>query len=288
MTALRLHPSRAVLLLFGLLSGCRSTSLPPAPIPCGDDIAGQALLASSLVLVGELHGTAEIPAALGHLACQAAVGRPGETILVGLEIPSSTQPAVDAFLASDGGAQAVEALLAHEHWQREYQDGRSSAAMLDLLEGIRGYRKAGLKIEVRAIDPGRYDSPNDRDAGMASTLSESIESIHPAQTLVLVGNVHSRSLKGYPWNAEADFMPLGAHLRTRYAGLIALDIAVSGGSAWICTSAAASECGPHPQGSRDTPGPLPRIELDPAAAPGTGYDGVLSIGPVTASPPAVP
>jgi hypothetical protein len=81
-------------------------------------------------------------------------------------------------------------------------------------------------------------------------------------------------------------------MRTRYPDLIALDVAVSGGSAWVCLSAVAAECGARPQRARDVrdareiPGPFPRIEL-PAAAPRTGYDGVLFIGPVTASPPAV-
>lgn len=298
---IRTRRSPLILLLAGALlpalSGCRSVQPPTAVLPaaaapplvsCGDGISGHELLKAPLVIVGALHGTAEIPAALGHLACQAAVSRQGEPILVGLEIPSSTQEAIDAFLESAGDAAAMEGLLAAEHWQREYQDGRSSKAMLDLLERIRRDRKSGLPIEVLAVDPGFYDEPNRRDSGMATNLIGRIEATHPAQTLVLVGNVHSRTRKGYPWNDKADYTPLGAHLRARYSDLIALDVANSGGTAWICLSDKAAECGVRPQGSLKVDGPVPRIVLDPTAAPRPGHDGAFFIGTVTASPPAVP
>jgi len=275
-----------LILVCGLLAGCRSGNLLAPPVSCGAEIAGQEQLTAPLVLVGELHGTSEIPAAFGRLVCRAAAERPGETVLAGLEVLSSSQAAIDAFLASDGGAAAARALLAQEFWKREYQDGRSSKAMFSLLDEIRRLRKAGLRIEVLALDTEHYDSPGDRDATMAASLVEAIEKVRPAQTLVLVGNVHSRTLNGYPWDAKAAYVPLGALLRARYDDLVALDAKNSGGSAWICTSAAAQDCGAREQGAREMSGPFPRIAMDPAAAPRTGHDGALFIGPVTASPPA--
>ncbi len=290
-----LHSTVFLLLAGGLLSafsGCGSAQPPTAAAAtplhsCGEPIDGEKLLTAPLVVIGEVHGIAEIPAAIGHLACEAAVSRQKEPILVGLEIPSTAQEAIDAFLESNGDASAVESLLAPEHWQREYQDGRSSQAMLDLLERIRRDRKSGLPIEVLAMDPGLYDEPNLRDSGMASNLIGRIEALHPAQTLVLVGNVHSRTRKGYPWNDKADYTPLGTHLRARYSDMIALDVAPSGGTAWICMSDKASECGTKPQGSSKVTGPAPRIVLDPTAAPRPGHDGAFFIGTITASPPAV-
>ncbi len=280
----------AAVIACGMLPGCRSAqpSLPPSlpQVSCGGEIAGEEQLTAPLVLVGEIHGTSEIPATFGNLVCQAAAERPGETVLVGLEVLASTQPAIDAFLASDGGAPAAQALLAQEFWQREYQDGRSSKAMFSLLEEVRRLRKAGLKIVVRALDPERYDSPSGRDAAMAASLVDAIEALRPAQTLVLVGNVHSRTLNGYPWDAKAAYVPLGALLRARYGDLITLDTSNSGGSAWICTSAEAKDCGAKDQRAREMTGTVPRIVMDPEAAPRTGHSGALFIGPVTASPPA--
>lgn len=252
------------------------------------EIAGEEKLTAPLVLIGDLHGTREIPAAFGDLVCHAAAAHRGQTLLVGLEIPTGEQAAIDTFLAGAGDAAAAQALLAGDFWHRDYQDGRSSEAMLALLGELRRQRQAGLKVVVRGIDPKQYDSPGERDAGMAANVSAAIDAVHPAQTLVLTGNVHTRTLNGYPWDAKADYVPMGARLRAQHAGLIALDVKNLGGSAWMCTTADPKECGPHDLRRREANGPIPRIELDPAAAPTTGYDGALFLGPVTASLPARP
>jgi len=276
-----------VLLGAGCQPGTRSpVAVPLSPVSCGAGIAGEEQLTALLVVLGEVHGTREIPAAFGHLVCRAAADRHGATILVGLEIPSSAQSTIDKFLAGNGDAAASEAFLAQEFWQRAYQDGRSSEAMFRLLDEIRNFRKAGLKIVVLALDPGLYDAPKARDAGMAAALADAITARHPAQTLVLVGNVHSRTLNGYPWDAKADYVPFGALLKARYGDMITLDSATQGGSAWICMSAEAKDCGPHPIRARGTADDqVPRITLDPEAVAKTGHSGALHLGPVSESTP---
>lgn len=259
---------------------------PTAPVACNGEITGREHLTAPLVIMGEIHGTREIPAAFGDLVCHAAASRRGRTILVGLEMPSGEQAAFDAFLSSGGDAAAVRALLAQEFWQRDYQDGRSSQAMLDLLEELRRQRKAGLNVVVRALDPPSFASPGDRDAKMATALAEAIAAVRPAQTLVLIGNVHSRTLSGYPWDPKAEYLPFGALLRANNENLIALDINTLGGSAWICTSNEAAECGAQALTTREPTGPTPRIALDSTAVPQTGYSGKLYMGQVTASSPA--
>jgi hypothetical protein len=273
-------------------AGCASAARPgspaisPRPIVCDAAIPASEALTAPLVLVGEIHGSVEIPAAFGSLVCHALARRPHEAILVGLEIFSSAQGAIDAFLASDGGASARNALLEHEFWQREYQDGRSSRAMLALLDELRGYGAAGGKLHVRAIDPPRFESASDRDAAMASTLSAAMDALRPAQTLVLVGNVHSRTLEGYPWDAAAAFVSLGARLRATHPGLTALDIKAAGGTVWICRSADPKDCGVRDQRATSISGPTPRIELDRQPFAASGYSGTLMMGRLTASPPA--
>lgn len=291
---IRIERAARFLALAGLASflwvGCgpglapRAAHSPTAPLSCGGEIAGEEQLTAPFVLVGEIHGTREIPAVFGDLVCHAAARGRGRTILVGLEIPSSEQAAVDAFLAGEGDAPAT--LLAQEFWRREYQDGRSSQAMLDLLAELRRQRKAGLKVVVRGLDPERYDSASGRDAAMAASLTEAIAVVRPAQAFVLTGNVHTRTLNGYPWDANAAYVPLGALLRERYGELIALDVVTSGGSAWTCTSSAAADCGARDLRNRETTGPAPRISLDPASTPRDGYSGALFAGAVTASSPA--
>lgn len=256
-----------------------------AAYSCGAAIPGEDQLKAPIVLIGEIHGTQETPALFGDLVCRAAQRQSG-TVLVGLEIVATAQGAIDAFLESSGDAAAKQALLAAEFWQREYQDGRSSRGMLDLLDALRRHRGAGLKILVRALDPATYEKPGDRDAGMAASLLDAISARSPAQTLILVGNVHSRTVHGYPWDPNAAYVPLGALLKEKVPDLVALDAANAGGTAWMCTSADAAGCGAKPLGKRETTGTIPRIELDPAAAPTSGHGGALFIGPVNASPPA--
>jgi hypothetical protein len=199
---------------------------------------------------------------------------------------SSAQRTIDAFLASDGGASARAVVLEHEFWRREYQDGRSSRAMLALLDALRSYRAAGGTLQVRALDPPRYDSPSDRDASMANALSAAMESLRPVQTLVLVGNVHSRTLEGYPWDAAAPFVSMGARLRATHGALTALDIKAAGGTVWVCRSADPKDCGVREQRATPISGATPRIELDRQPRPASGYNGVLVMGQLTASPPA--
>jgi hypothetical protein len=185
--------------------------MPPAPVasPCGAPVRGLELLRDDqLVLVGEMHGTEESPAFVARLLCE----RDERPSVLGLEIPASEQAALDAFLASDGEAPALRALVASPHWQRasQEQDGRSSLAMLALVETVRRARMAGRSIAVVAFDvePGNGD---DRDRRMAQNLMAA-RAAHPGAALIaLTGNIHARTAKGTPW--DPDLVPMGAHLR---------------------------------------------------------------------------
>jgi hypothetical protein len=272
----------------GGLSGCPSKSSHRAPDmspTCGAEITGEDQLNASVVVLGETHGTREIPAAFAQLVCRAAPWRRGAPVVVGLEIVSSAQAAMNEFLDSDGGSAARQLLLEHEFWQREYQDGRSSEAMLGLLDQLRRFRAAGLGIVVRAIDSPQYGA-GDRDAVMTAALIEAIRSVHPSQTLVLVGDVHSRIHEGYPWDPNAAYRSLASQLRTTHGDLIGLHVAASRGSAWTCLTAVAAECGAHALRARESTGPVPRIALDPQAADKVGWSGTLFLERLTASEPA--
>ena len=254
--------------------------------PCPEPIEGAEALVGPIVVLGELHGTTEIPAAFAGLVCQAAARKPRETVLVGLEMATSAQGEIDAYLESDGGEAAAGALLANGFWNREYQDGRSSQAILGLLDTLRRYRAAKLKIVVRAIDDVTVRSMAERDATMAAALLNAIAETAPAQTFVLIGDVHSRVLSGYPWKPDAPYLPMGALLRTTHPDMIGLHVKHGGGSSWNCLSAVASECGARDFPARAVEGRTPRIELSPGEIEKTGWSGSLYLAAVTASPPA--
>jgi hypothetical protein len=234
-----------------------------------------------------MHGTTQVPELVGRIACHAARA-PGAEVILGLEMTTDNQAAVDAYLASDGTDPDVAALLASPHFASDMKDGRSSQAMQKLLASVRGWRSAGASIEVVCFDagPGVAKTAAERDAAMAKTLA-TVHRERPGSTLVtLSGNVHNRTVPGVPWDAA--FVPMGAHLREAFPGLVSLDFRSAGGTFWACmgTPGGESRCGVSLGKGRGR-GPQPFVELHDARDD-KGFDGVLYAGTTTASEPAVP
>ena len=72
--------------------------------PCAAIPGATAILSdrsTRTIVVGELHGTNETPAAFADLTCLAASA--GRRVVVALEHPTTDQPQIDKFIASDGG-----------------------------------------------------------------------------------------------------------------------------------------------------------------------------------------
>jgi hypothetical protein len=227
-------------------------------------------------IFGELHGTAEIPAMFADLVCQAsAQGR----VIVGLEMPESSQPALDAWLISDGGAAARASLLADSFWR--FTDGRASQAMLALLERLRALKAAGRSIGLLAFVPTVGDAATQTpyEQAMAGNWRRALENAPASRLFVLVGSIHSRTAR------YRDFEPAAMHLPR--AGSLTFGPLVVGGSAYNCQP---DGCGPHPNGSIPDPMPPRGLIPTPASARATmAYDYVYSPGlPFTPSPPASP
>jgi hypothetical protein len=60
------------------------------------------------LLLGDLHGTQEIPAFVADLIATPVADQP---VVLGLEIRRDRAPSIEAFLASDGGPAARDAVL---------------------------------------------------------------------------------------------------------------------------------------------------------------------------------
>ncbi len=138
------------------------------------------------VIVGERHGTNEIPLLFSDLVCAAASKGP---VVVGLEIQTDQQKSLDQFMASGGDQAAQDALLAHDHWRS--QDGRASKAMFQLLENLRRLRYEGRQIFARALMPSA-NSPEAREFAMGMAWKQSLQGYDKnAKLLMLVGSVHA-------------------------------------------------------------------------------------------------
>lgn len=242
------------------------------PIPGAD--AWFAMPGLRWMIVGEMHGTAETPAGFAALVCLASVGR---TVTVAVEQPASDQPAIDAYLASDGGEAARAAFLAAPMWNQPVKDGRSSKACFELFEALRLMVREGKVSRVVAFQPvlaGPFDAAGyERD--MADLLRNAASK--PGElVLALVGNVHA--MRQPFGTGERAYMPAAGLLPG--AETVTFNAVGDGGGYWACTPAG---CGPqagapaahHMRG-------IALLERQPWS--GTFYLGTAT----TASPPAVP
>ena len=229
-----------------------------------------AMPSPAVVLVGEIHGTDQAPAFVGQLACAASAD--GTAVTVALEISAQEQPRLDTYLASAGTPAARAAMLAGPFWTRSTQDGRSSTAMLALLERLRRLNADGRRITVIAVDEERIGA---RDVGMAEHITRAVQ---PGRRVIaLLGNVHASQRLGRP--NLPDYAPAGYLLR----GLAPLGVRVGahGGAAWVC----APVCGVRALGNQR----VGDASVGYAAGDRTqsGYDGNYTVPVYTASLPAV-
>jgi hypothetical protein len=272
-------------ILFALLAMTAPASHEPAVATCTPLPGVEALRdvqRPDFLIMGEAHGTAELPAAFADLVCAyAAAGTP---LTVGLEFLPAEQPALDAYLASSGDDAAKAALLASPAWT--IRDGRASQAIFDLVDALRKMEAFHSHLAVVAFDhpSERPGTSAAREKGMAELLLAAKRARPAAPVLALTGNGHAGKSEwtslGPPFPAMSQLLPAEKTL--------AISFHVAGGEIWACgreAPEAEETCGPRPirvQGETRPRG----------IAPGStrkGFDATLSVGSAfTASPPAKP
>jgi len=260
---------------------------------CGEPVMGmeQVLVPGGVLLLGELPGTQEIPAFVGKLACYVASA--GVPVMVGVELPHEVDEPLHRYLDSDGGRQARLALTENPIWRRPQQDGRTSEAIVALLDQVRTWRAQKLPISAFAFNaPGQG---SERAEAMTRHVLHAREVAPDSTFLLLGGNVYMSTARGTPW--DPDFTPLGWHLLQAGLPVRALDARYAKGTAWTCAldvKDGSLSCDSHPA---FPPPPLPRkrviyrgprpfVQLAEARTQ-EGFDGTYYVGPITASPPAV-
>jgi len=134
-----------------------------------------------LVLLGELHGTHEIPVLLTEFFSTYARHSP---FTLCLEIPEESQVFIDQFFTTGKEIDLKNILF----FSREDRDGRDSLEYLHLIKHLY-LLKLRLKneIKIRCIDTTDFRDPNKREAFLAnkifSLLSDQI-------TFVILGDIH--------------------------------------------------------------------------------------------------
>lgn len=262
---------------------CACLLAPPAgaqetdPACMARDVVPDAVRQAPFLVLGEVHGTREVPAFVSGYLCAAA--REGRAVTLALEVPAAEQGAIDAFLAGAGAPGDVARLTGSELWRRPMQDGRSSAAMLQLLGQIRTLRAKGSDIRVVAIDGEA--APAAREALLAANLAAALDASAGRQLVALVGALHAIREKGKRFDPQYE----SALYLLAARKPLSLTVGTAGGSAWICRGRLPSTCGEAQWDiNRIAPAPAGPFSLIP---PSGQFDGVFYVGATTASPPAV-
>lgn len=224
-----------------------------------------------VVLIGEPHGTAEFPALVASMVD--VLVSAGTSVIVGLELPMTEE---------------LERGAVGSFWSRnaEYQDGRSSRAMAELVNGLAQRQRDGDPVEMVAMD-GPWVAPGSnvpldyldllerpRDELMAANLLAVMDRTPRACTIVLAGSMHT-STHGTAWRT------LGSILLPWFPILVSLMGQLTGGTRWLLP--ASGEPGHEAE--------VPSLDLPTGALwadePGAdGHHGYVNLGAVTASPPA--
>lgn len=285
----RISRSLVVALLLPVLVVAVPTAVAAASAACEPVPGLEPLLErGTVLLVGEMHGTEEAPVFVRDVTCAAlAAGLP---VTVGLEIDRADEAAYQAYLRSDGSPAARERLLAAPFWHRDFQDGRGSVAMLELMESLRTLGESAGEERLRLTLIDRPEAGAGRDEAMAIRVAEARAARPEDLFVVLTGNLHNRLTKGTPWNAE--LQPMGHRLVAAHpeARIVSLDMAYPGGTAWVCFGNAPSDCKAQELGGSPESEGRSGIELhrDPPDEGGAEpYSGRYFTGVLTASPPAV-
>ena len=238
-------------------------------------IAGiERLQGAQTILIGEMHGTVEMPAFVEQLACHFLAQKKAVTVAV--ELPASWQAAMQQ---RDG----VRLALQQAGWNDYWQDGRTSAAMLQLIERIADKRNAGADVALLPFDVEPQAMIGNRDQAMAVQLHRAVSQQPDRVYLILTGNLHARKARNsHPFAKEPMAILLAEALPARQQ--LSLLGHYNSGTAWSCLSDGG--CGPQPLAAK-TPSDRRGIAgFGDVELTAIGYDGAFYLGTISASAPA--
>lgn len=246
----RIGVTAALLLAAAIATAAPPAFAPPEAAPTPDLAIERAVTAvrslagaRRLLLLGEFHGTREIPRLVARLATDYAAEGP---VVVGLEVDHREQAALDAYLRSDGGRAARAALVRGRFWQRA-DDQHSALAthdLLDLVEDLRRLRIAGRDVAVLAYDVATTTPRPDRDwrdRAMAASVGAAFRALPRGRLLMLTGNVHAMKQRPAYLPPQAP-RPAGTWLQA--LGPFSVRLMAQHGYFWSCPAPA--RCGPSP------------------------------------------
>lgn len=188
-----------------------------------------------IITIGEIHGNDLSPKFVARLVEDLAQKH---SVVLALEIPQENQKGIDQYLKT-GNEKFLKQL---PHFTRNYQDGRSSVAMADLIHSIRK-----RNVSIFAFDPNSSVDGQDRDTKMAMNLASAIKDNSEKVFVIYAGNLHMALKEGNP--LDSNYRPAAYQLfsmpnsNISKQDIFAINIRYATGTSWMCFTNNADECG---------------------------------------------
>lgn len=254
-----------------------------------DEIMAAIVLDSRVVSIGETHGNTAGPETTSEVA-RLMLEEYG-AVTVGIEWTENDQEHIDTYLDSAGTEEDRKTLTDTQAWTMEWADGRSSEALVDLIEELRSWREDGEDVEVVAFmsapdEDGVYgdltpeqivEFSRQREREDASIIVSAAEADSTRPIVLFTGNLHAR-LTDYDFGA-GPIKPLSAYLKEDLGQITAIELEYDGGSSFILNDMGFNDTNLM-SNPRDEQGLLP-FDGEEAA-----FHFIWAVGPAVASPPA--
>ncbi|HXS04205.1 MAG TPA: hypothetical protein VN731_07000 [Rhodanobacter sp.] len=235
-----------------------------------------------LLIVGDYHGSNEIPDFVAQLVSDASAQRP---VKLGLEMETFEKKPIQAYMASHGTAADRAALLHDGFWA--VGQGRMSQAIVRLIESVRKLREQGRDVDVfttvtdypgdAAIKQAGGDDAY-RSTAMAQIIHGEVQQGAADQLVIaFMGNAHS----AFTGPARGKDATVTERLLADAPYLVNLDL--HGGSAWNCQS---DGCGEHKLTGKAMPVDGSSLLRKAQGQSGEPTQVWLQFPPMTPSPPA--
>jgi hypothetical protein len=222
-----------------------------------------------IVLVGEVHGTREMPRLFVDLVCHAL--KKGFDVVVGFEQPPSAGQGIQRYLSSSKESRVDRFRILEP--RVPFGDGTASEAMMDAFESLRLLANETKRMSAFGFVGGPESNGN---IGYADGIAAAHQAAPRAVVLALMGSYHNRLTR----EEDDGGAPVGLLLRQRGLDLKSVYVEFSAGSAYL---RGVDGPGIHEPTALQLGGGKPWVVLP---APSGAYDVFISVGKIHPSLPA--
>lgn len=238
----------------------------------------EVIRAVQIVVIGEVHGSKEIPNLVENLLC--LLSKKSTPYLLALEMPTSEQEGLDLYANSSEAISFEDVFGKSVFWNKTLHDGRSSVAIAQLIEKARELSKQGAMLKVVAFDSGSRGTRSPSE-NFGDNLKSALEKNPGYKMLVLTGRLHAANRREETSTNKTRITDLAGEYR-----LLNLQGIFNGGQTWSCRGLTIAElsCGPKGVDPMST-----EVEFENSLYFGERFKpmflGAYFVGTLTPSPP---